>query len=158
MLDMLKRYREDLHKIPEESLKEFKTNKYLVNELNAMGYETIPVLETGILVYINNNIVPKNHAPVYNSQISSTTSTTNDNDQIKKYSENQNQNTDKNEKPKTKEEKEQEKKIKEENLRKKLAWTNFLKEKSKWVSKGMSMPNEKAPNSPVLETSEQKQK
>lgn len=49
----LKKWRQDLHQIPEIGLKEFKTTKYLKDQLVAMGYQTIDVLETGTLVYVD---------------------------------------------------------------------------------------------------------
>jgi len=55
MSTLLQRYREDLHQIPEISLKEFKTKEYLYNELKSLGYSPIEVLDTGLLVYIDNN-------------------------------------------------------------------------------------------------------
>lgn len=50
----VKKWRQDLHRIPEIGLQEYKTTKYLKEQLQAMGYQTIDVLETGTLVYIDN--------------------------------------------------------------------------------------------------------
>lgn len=54
MEKLLKQYREDLHQIPELSMKEFKTKEYLLKELISLGYNPIEVLDTGLLVYIDN--------------------------------------------------------------------------------------------------------
>lgn len=40
---------QELHQIPELGLQEFKTSKYLKNELTKMGYEPISILDTGVL-------------------------------------------------------------------------------------------------------------
>ena len=53
-LAQVKTWRQDLHQIPEVGLKEYQTSAYLKNQLEKMGYTTIPVLDTGILVYIDN--------------------------------------------------------------------------------------------------------
>lgn len=53
MTHKLQKFREDLHQIPEIALKEYKTKEYLWKALTDMGYKPIPVLETGILVYID---------------------------------------------------------------------------------------------------------
>ncbi len=55
LIDQVKTWRGDLHKIPEEGLREYKTAAYLKEQLENMGYNTIPVLDTGILVYIDND-------------------------------------------------------------------------------------------------------
>ena len=54
MENTLKKYREDLHKIPELSLKEYKTSSYLINKLNGFGLKTFTLLETDVLVYLDN--------------------------------------------------------------------------------------------------------
>lgn len=46
-------YRQDLHQIPEIGFNEFKTSKYLVNEIKKMGFEPITICKTGIYVYID---------------------------------------------------------------------------------------------------------
>lgn len=38
-LNEIKRWRQELHQIPELGLQEFKTSKYLKDELTKMGYE-----------------------------------------------------------------------------------------------------------------------
>ncbi|MFV0394482.1 MAG: M20 family metallopeptidase [Coprobacillaceae bacterium] len=50
----LKKWRQDLHQIPEIGLQEYKTTDYIKEQLTIMGYKTIDVLETGTLVYIDN--------------------------------------------------------------------------------------------------------
>lgn len=50
----VKTWRQDLHQIPEVGLQEYQTSAYLKDQLEKMGYQTIPVLDTGILVYIDN--------------------------------------------------------------------------------------------------------
>lgn len=52
-MDDLKRWRRDLHRIPEIGLKEYKTAAYLRHELEKLGYEWETVLETGTIVYID---------------------------------------------------------------------------------------------------------
>ena len=54
-LNEIKRWRQELHQIPELGLQEFKTSKYLKNELTKMGYEPISILDTGVLVYLDNH-------------------------------------------------------------------------------------------------------
>lgn len=51
----VKTWRQELHQIPEVGLQEHLTCAYLKDQLEKMGYESIPVLDTGILVYIDNN-------------------------------------------------------------------------------------------------------
>jgi len=46
-------YREELHKIPEIGLQEFKTHGYLINELKALGYRPKTVFHTGVYLYID---------------------------------------------------------------------------------------------------------
>ena len=48
-LNEIKRWRQELHQIPELGLQEFKTSKYLKDELTKMGYEPISILDTGFL-------------------------------------------------------------------------------------------------------------
>ncbi len=55
VIDILRKYRQDLHQIPERSLEEYKTKAYLMAELKSLGYNPIEVLDTGLLVYINKN-------------------------------------------------------------------------------------------------------
>jgi len=55
MLDQLIKWRRHLHQIPEIGLKEYKTAKYIHQELETMGYQWEPILETGTYVYIDNN-------------------------------------------------------------------------------------------------------
>lgn len=54
-LEQIKKWRQDLHQIPELGLHEDKTSNYLKVELIKMGYQPITVLKTGILVYIDND-------------------------------------------------------------------------------------------------------
>lgn len=54
-LTQIKKWRQELHQIPELGLQEFKTSKYLKEELFKMGYEPISILETGVLVYLDNH-------------------------------------------------------------------------------------------------------
>lgn len=51
-LNEIKRWRQELHQIPELGLQEFKTSKYLKDELTKMGYEPISILDTGVLGFI----------------------------------------------------------------------------------------------------------
>ena len=53
-LEQIKKWRQELHQIPELGLQEYKTANYLKAELIKMGYQPISILETGILVYIDN--------------------------------------------------------------------------------------------------------
>ena len=53
-LEQIKKWRQELHQIPELGLHEYKTSKYLKTELLKMGYQPISILKTGILVYIDN--------------------------------------------------------------------------------------------------------
>ena len=55
MENILKKYREELHKIPETAHQEFKTKEYLKQALIAMGYSPVDILETGLYVFIDNN-------------------------------------------------------------------------------------------------------
>lgn len=52
-LAKLKMWRQQLHQIPELGLQEQKTAAYLRQQLQAMGYQPISVLETGTLIYID---------------------------------------------------------------------------------------------------------
>ena len=54
-LEEIKRWRQELHQIPELGLQEFKTSKYLQDELIKMGYEPISILDTGVLVYLDHH-------------------------------------------------------------------------------------------------------
>lgn len=47
------KYRRSLHQIPELSLQEFKTKAFIEEILSSLNMEIIPVLETGIIGYIN---------------------------------------------------------------------------------------------------------
>lgn len=49
------RWRRDLHKIPELGLKEFKTAQYIRGELTKLNYQYETIINTGTLVYIDNN-------------------------------------------------------------------------------------------------------
>lgn len=53
-LEQIKKWRQELHQIPEPGLHEYKTSKYLKTELLKMGYQPITILKTGVLVYIDN--------------------------------------------------------------------------------------------------------
>ncbi|MCF7926688.1 MAG: amidohydrolase [Candidatus Izimaplasma sp.] len=53
-MELLKKFRTELHKIPETSYNEFKTKAYLKETLLKMGYNPISILETGLYVYIDN--------------------------------------------------------------------------------------------------------
>ena len=53
-LEQIKKWRQELHQIPEPGLHEYKTSKYLNTELLKMGYQPITILKTGVLVYIDN--------------------------------------------------------------------------------------------------------
>ena len=52
-MDELKKWRRDLHQIPELGLKEYQTAQYLRHELEKMGYQWESVVETGTYVYID---------------------------------------------------------------------------------------------------------
>ncbi len=49
----VRKWRRDLHQIPELGLKEFQTKAYLKKQLEAMGYTPMDILETGLYVYID---------------------------------------------------------------------------------------------------------
>jgi len=55
MQNHLTQFRQDLHQIPETSFTEFKTQKYLKNALQNMGYQPVEVAGTGLYVYIDNH-------------------------------------------------------------------------------------------------------
>lgn len=48
----IKNHRRYLHTIPELGFEEFKTSKYIKEQLELMGYTPISILNTGVLVYI----------------------------------------------------------------------------------------------------------
>jgi|YNPMSStandDraft_1061717.scaffolds.fasta_scaffold00023_23 amidohydrolase len=50
--DLLIKIRRDLHKIPEPSLKEYKTSSYIVNLLSENNIKFHKILDTGIIAYI----------------------------------------------------------------------------------------------------------
>jgi len=50
--EKMKKYREELHKIPELGYKEVKTQKYLIEKLEEMGYKPKIICETGLYIYI----------------------------------------------------------------------------------------------------------
>ncbi|MGL5052341.1 MAG: M20 metallopeptidase family protein [Cetobacterium sp.] len=52
LLENVTKYRRDLHKIPEIGFKEFKTQKYIIDELTNMGYSPISISGTGVYIYI----------------------------------------------------------------------------------------------------------
>lgn len=52
-MEDVKRWRRDLHQIPELGLKEYQTAEYLRHELEQMGYHWESIIETGTLVYID---------------------------------------------------------------------------------------------------------
>ena len=51
--DEIKRLRRDLHRIPEEGLKEFKTSQYIKDYLTGLGLEYEEIAGTGVLCYID---------------------------------------------------------------------------------------------------------
>lgn len=53
MLEQLKKWRRELHQIPELGLQEFQTAHYLRNELTKMGFEPQSIIETGTYVFID---------------------------------------------------------------------------------------------------------
>ncbi|WP_432204770.1 M20 metallopeptidase family protein [Cetobacterium somerae] len=55
LLKDITKYRQDLHKIPEVGFKEFKTQKYILENLEKMGYSPFTICETGVYVYIPGN-------------------------------------------------------------------------------------------------------
>lgn len=52
IIKLVKKYRQDLHKIPEIGFDLYKTHDYLANELKMLGYDFEVVAKTGIVVYI----------------------------------------------------------------------------------------------------------
>lgn len=54
-LEQIKKWRRQLHQIPEIGLQEYQTSNYLKKELIEMGYDPISILDTGILVYIDHH-------------------------------------------------------------------------------------------------------
>lgn len=55
LLNSITKYRRDLHQIPEVGFKEFKTQKYIIEALTAMGYNPNIICETGVYVFIPGN-------------------------------------------------------------------------------------------------------
>ena len=51
LLDQIRTWRRHLHAIPEIGFQEYKTSKYLYEELEKMGYQPLKITETGIAVY-----------------------------------------------------------------------------------------------------------
>lgn len=54
-MEDLKRWRRELHQIPELGLKEYQTASYIRCELEKMGYQWESIIETGTLVFIDNH-------------------------------------------------------------------------------------------------------
>ncbi|MGL4909719.1 MAG: M20 metallopeptidase family protein [Cetobacterium sp.] len=52
LLEKIKKYRRDLHQIPETGFKEFKTQQYIMNVLKTIGYSPNIISETGVYIYI----------------------------------------------------------------------------------------------------------
>ncbi|MCD7950194.1 MAG: M20 family metallopeptidase [Erysipelotrichaceae bacterium] len=52
-MGQLKKWRRDLHQIPELGMKEYQTAAYIRNELGKMGYQYENVVETGTIVFID---------------------------------------------------------------------------------------------------------
>ena len=53
LLDQIRTWRRHLHAIPEIGFQEYKTSKYLYEELKKMGYQPLKITETGIAVYLD---------------------------------------------------------------------------------------------------------
>ena len=53
LLDQIRTWRRHLHAIPEIGFQEYKTSKYLYEELEKMGYQPLKITETGIAVYLD---------------------------------------------------------------------------------------------------------
>lgn len=51
-VEIVRKYRRDLHQIPEIGFDLFKTHEYVKKELDNLGYEYIVVAKTGLVVYI----------------------------------------------------------------------------------------------------------
>lgn len=54
-MEELKRWRRELHQIPEIGLKEYETAAYIRKELEKMGYQWNEIVDTGTTVYIDNH-------------------------------------------------------------------------------------------------------
>lgn len=52
-MEQLKKWRRDLHQIPELGLQEYQTATYIRQELEQMGYQWEAIVETGTIVYID---------------------------------------------------------------------------------------------------------
>lgn len=52
-MENLRKYRRDLHKIPEIGRKEYKTRDYLISTLQKMGYNPQIIFNTGVYVFID---------------------------------------------------------------------------------------------------------
>ena len=52
LLEKLRTYRRALHQIPEIGFDVFKTQQYLKQQLESMGYTPIPIVQSGLLVHI----------------------------------------------------------------------------------------------------------
>ena len=59
LLDQIRTWRRHLHAIPEIGFQEYKTSKYLYEELEKMGYQPLKITEPGIAVYVLRIIVVK---------------------------------------------------------------------------------------------------
>ena len=53
-LEQIKKWRQELHQIPEPGLHEYKTSKYLKTELLKMGYQPIAVLTRSNMTTFSN--------------------------------------------------------------------------------------------------------
>ena len=53
IIDKMKKYRRDLHQIPELGYEEKKTQTYLLQEIEKLGYEPKIICETGIYIYLD---------------------------------------------------------------------------------------------------------
>ena len=53
LLDQIRTWRRHLPAIPEIGFQEYKTSKYLYEELEKMGYQPLKITETGIAVYLD---------------------------------------------------------------------------------------------------------
>ncbi len=52
LLDDVIKFRRELHKIPELSFKEYKTQSYIIKQLEEMGYKPEKICDTGVVLYI----------------------------------------------------------------------------------------------------------